>query len=252
MMHMVLAGGATYANALTEASLGIASNSGDYTVAWFTSGIQNSSNNWWQEMDGSGGTGRAGDIIAGISPDTADFGPGGVDTTVIVKLLRKANDPRLGEYFDSTNANEAFMTVYRLAAGFPQPLVTYNENLLIIAEAKLHTGDAAGALATLKNEQVSWGTATNWHNALTIPLATVANDSTIGTEKYFTLFQNVEVWNDWKRLCFPKILPVTANVVFGNTVPSRILYQITELQTNPNAPANGPYNWNDTRHGCSS
>ncbi len=250
MLHEVLAGNSTYANILTEASQGIASNSGDYTIVWFVDGIQNSSNNWWQEMDGSGGTGRAGDIIAGIATSSSGGLP--QDTSKIVKILRAAADPRLGEYFDANNANEAFLTAFRLNAGYQQPLATWNETLLIVAEAKLHTGDAAGALATLKNEQVSWGTATNWHNAVTVPLATVANDSTIGTEKYIALFQNVEVWNDWKRLCFPKLLPVTANATFGNTVPSRILYQITEIQTNPNVPANTPFNPADTRQGCTS
>ncbi len=250
MLHEVLAGGATYANVLTEANLGIASNAGDYN-SYFVDGIQNSSNNWWQEMDGGGGTGRSGDIIAGIATSS----PGGVahDTAKIVKLLRAASDPRLLEYFDPANDNEAFLTKFRLSAGFPQPLVTYNENLLIKAEAQLHTGDAAGALTTLRAEQAAWAaTGVPWHNALTITPASVANDSTIGTEKYFTLFQNVESWNDWKRLCFPKLLPVAANPTFGNTIPSRILYQITELQTNPNVPANGPFNWNDTRKGCTS
>jgi hypothetical protein len=48
---------------------------------------------------------------------------------------------------------------------------------------------------------------------------------------------------------------VQDNPTFGHTIPSRLLYGITEQQTNPNIPAvgtppNGAFNWNDTRHGC--
>jgi hypothetical protein len=249
LLHEVLAGGATYAQVLAEANQGISASSGDY-LAYYAAGIQLSSNNYWQFMSVDGGTGRAGDMIS-------------ADTTKIVKLMKAAVDPRMKFYFDSTNSSSGFMnatfpstTTARLTSGYRQPLVTANENLLIIAEAKLHTGDAAGALIALNAEQAMWGVANAWHPAIAgVPLASVANDSTIGTEIYIALFQNVEVWSAWKRLCFPKLLPVQDNPTFGHTIPSRLLYGITEQQTNPNIPAvgtspNGAFNWNDTRHGC--
>ena len=64
------------------------------------------------------------------------------------------------------------------------------------------------------------------------------------TEKYITLFQNVEVWNDYKRTCIPALVPVNGATV----IPGRLFYGVTERQTNPNVPAVGaqpPRNAND-------
>jgi hypothetical protein len=245
LLHQVLAGAATYAQVLAQADSGILdpTGKGDY-IAFFATGIQLSSNNWWQFMNGSGGTGRFGDMIAS-------------NTTVIEKRMASTGDiARRSFYFDSSNANAAGMTDARQFAGYRQPLVTYNENLLIRAEAKLHTGDAAGALTDLHAEQSAWGTANSWHPSIAVPAAGVANDSTIGLEKYIAMFQNVEVWNDWKRLCIPTLIPVdNTNPTTGFTVPSRLLDGATEEQTNPNIPLpgtdpNGAFNWNDVRQGC--
>ena len=34
----------------------------------------------------------------------------------------------------------------------------------------------------------------------------------IMTEKYIALFQNTEVWNDWKRTCLPALTPAQGTV----------------------------------------
>ena len=99
----------------------------------YVNGIQNSSDNWWQFMNAGGGTGRAGDMVASNAPDTV------VATRInsyLWNTLRASGDPRWAEYFDSTNASAGNMTDYRLGAGYPQPLMTYAENQLIIAEAQ--------------------------------------------------------------------------------------------------------------------
>jgi hypothetical protein len=54
----------------------------------------------------------------------------------------------------------------------------------------------------------------------------------IAEEKYILMYQNVEAWNDFKRLCFPRLRPATATAA----VPGRILYGSTEAQTNPGQP----------------
>jgi hypothetical protein len=56
-------------------------------------------------------------------------------------------------------------------------------------------------------------------------------------EKYVALFQNPEVWNDWKRTGFPTLV---------GTPPRRLTYPISEREANPNTPADGARNWNDT------
>ena len=53
------------------------------------------------------------------------------------------------------------------------------------------------------------------------------------TEKYIALFQNPEVWNDYKRTCLPVLKPARGK----SRIPGRIFYGSTEEQTNPNTPA---------------
>jgi len=55
-------------------------------------------------------------------------------------------------------------------------------------------------------------------------------------EKYVALFQNIEVFNDYKRTCYPTIVPF-ANPSFNGRVPGRIFYAQSETNVNPNAPS---------------
>jgi hypothetical protein len=214
-------GAAAYASALAEAQLGIASSDGDYIVP-FTGGLQGESNPWYQFMNANGGTGRDGDIIA-----TSD--------THLYSLLDDLGDPRLDEYYDLSNKEAGYLSDFRGGAAFPQPIVTYNENLLIMAEAQFHTGDEPGALITLNAEREAWGTATPWHSAIALDPASGSGSAlleAIMTEKYITLFQNVEAWNDYKRTCIPALVPVNG----ASVIPGRVPYGITERQTNSNVP----------------
>lgn len=246
LLHQVAVGAATYAQVITEANSGIASPAGDY-VGSFVNGIQFSSNPWWQFMNANGGTGRAGDLIAR-------------NAQPLSQMLLTAGDPRYGEYFDSTNVNSGFMSNYRQSAGYAQPFVTYAENQLILAEATMATSGAAAANVFLAAAQNSWHVAAKWHNALAgVAVTPVGSTSmtTIMNEKWITMFQNKEKWNDWKRTCIPTLTPILLNPTFGNTVPSRLLYGVTEQQTNPNIPVvgtppNGAFNWNDANQGCTS
>ncbi|HEX6533208.1 MAG TPA: SusD/RagB family nutrient-binding outer membrane lipoprotein, partial [Gemmatimonadaceae bacterium] len=118
---------------------------------------------------------------------------------------------------------------------YQQPIVTYNENLLIMAEAQFQTGDEAGALASLNAERAAWGTETPWHSAISLAPSAAAGPAllqAIMTEKYITLFQNVEAWNDYKRTCIPALTPANGATV----IPGRLLYGITSRQTDPNVP----------------
>jgi hypothetical protein len=213
-------GDAAYASALAEAQQGIASNDGDY-IAIFTGGLQGESNPWYQFMNANGGTGRDGDIIA-----TSD--------THLYSLLDDLGDPRLDEYYDLSNKAAGYLGNFRGGAAFPQPIVTYNENLLIMAEAQYHT-DPSAALGTLNQERAAWGTATPWHRALALDPVSASGSAlleAIMTEKYITLFQNVEAWNDYKRTCIPALVPANG----ASVIPGRLPYGVTERQTNSNVP----------------
>jgi hypothetical protein len=237
-LHTAEAVGLTaYQSALAEANLGIADNTGDY-IANFSGSQALESNPWWQFADASGSTGRAGDL-AGI--------PSHLDS------LLRGSDPRDTVYFaqivgtDTSNADQSFFSSARLSFTFPQPFVTYNENLLIKAEAEFQTSGPGAALTDLNTERAAWAlTDVPWHSKVILPAAGSATLNAIMLEKYIVLFQNVESWNDYKRTCIPNLTPV--NNSQGGVIPGRLLYPLQEHQTNPNIPAPGQQpqrNWND-------
>jgi len=168
----------------------------------------------------------------------------------LVDLLTARNDPRLEEYFQpgssagttitgttsGTPTTPSFAQVNedtRLRPDFDQPLVTYDENRLILAETEYYLGSAAQIISArnLVNEvRADAGYTTQ------VPVTTVGQAllDEIMNEKYIALFQNIEVWNDYKRTCRPRI-PV--NGASGETeIPGRLYYGVQERQTNPNIP----------------
>lgn len=241
-LHLAERDPANYALALAEANQGISSPDADYTT--IQDDISGQQNDWYQFM------------VAGLRTGLLRAGKFGVD------VLKDSGDPRLAEYYQEGSttseilgaapgqALESWMgnvSDLRLEPAYPQPLVTYNENLLIKAEALFETGDPGAALDTLNAERAAWGSATPWHSALSIsPIAGPVTLADIMTEKYITLFQNIEYWNDYKRTCLPALTPAAGKA----EVPGRLLYGTTERQTNPNVPDDPVRNWNDPQ-GCS-
>jgi len=149
-----LVGTAAYANALTEANAGISSTDGDY-IANFSGNQTGESNPWWQFLDLSGTTGRSGDIEG-----TPSF---------LSLLLHSTSDPRTADYFDAGNGHTSGFSAFRENPTYSQPFVTFNENLLIQAEAQFQTGNASAALSSLNAERAAWATATPWHRAYALP-----------------------------------------------------------------------------------
>jgi hypothetical protein len=237
-LHTAEAVGATaYQSALSEADLGISSNDDDY-IANFSGDQALEANPWWQFVDADGSTGRSGDLVAMPSH--------------LSTLMTSISDPRFSDYFDPGNDDTGEFSPVRENPTYPQPFVTFNENLLIKAEAQFQTGDAGGALTTLNQERAAWATATPWHSAFTLPAIGSSSLSAIMTEKYIVLFQNIETWNDYKRTCIPNLTPI--NNSQGGVIPGRLLYPLNEHQTNPNFPAPGQQparNWNDP-NSCAS
>jgi hypothetical protein len=52
-------------------------------------------------------------------------------------------------------------------------------------------------------------------------------------QKYFAMFAQPEIFNDWRRTGYPELTPVT-----GSAIPRRFLYPDTEKNTNKNTPTN--------------
>ena len=209
-------GAGEYAKALAEAKLGISKPAND----WLTlHSAANAERNVWQQFQTTSGFGQ--DLVAGAR---------------LVNIMKAQSDPRLPEYFgqapnggyggfDATLGTTDLHTVSGMTgtretnAQFRQPVITYDENQLIIAEASLQTGDVAAAAAALNAVRARYGKA-----AIAAP---TLND--IMTEKYIALFQNPEVWNDYKRTCLPALSPVVGKAV----IPGRFLYGQTQVQTDP-------------------
>lgn len=231
-LHTAEAVGATaYASALSEANLGISDNSDDY-IANFSGSQALESNPWWQFVDSDGPTGRSGDLVALPS--------------FLGTFMQSQSDPRFSDYYDPGNDDKSEFSPVRENPTYPQPFVTFNENLLIIAEAQFKTGNPAGALATLNQERAAWSTSTPWHSAFTLAPIASASLNSIMNEKYVVLFQNIETWNDYKRTCIPSLTPI--NNTAGGVIPGRLLYPLQERQTNSNIPLPSQQparNWND-------
>lgn len=205
-----------YTKALTEARLGISKPAND----WLTQhSAANAERNVWQQFQTTSGFGQ--DLVAGAR---------------LVDIMKAENDPRLPDYFaqspnggyvgfDATVGTTDLKTVSLLRGNretdptFRQPIITYDENQLIIAEALFQTGDVPNAATALNTVRARYG-----KPAIATP---TLND--IMTEKYIALFQNPEVWNDYKRTCLPVLTPAVGHAV----IPGRFLYGQTQVQTDP-------------------
>lgn len=179
----------------------------------------------------------------------------------LVSLMKARNDTlRLAAYFDR-NAGGQFIganqnnvavpvgsapsvinTTVRRQFTFRQPIVTWAENQLILAEAKFRTGDSAGAVVNVNNVRTLVG----------LPALAGVSFTDIMTEKYIAMFQNIDVWSDYKRTCVPTLTPYTG----FTEVIGRLPYGSAERNANPNVPLPASYpgsttgssayrNWND-------
>ncbi|MES2522114.1 MAG: SusD/RagB family nutrient-binding outer membrane lipoprotein [Gemmatimonadota bacterium] len=172
-----------------------------------------------------------------------------------ITLLQQRNDPRLAAYFDpaadgqyrganqfgiapaagSSNLDRETRTVLT----FRQPFITWAENQLIIAEAQFRLNNPGAALTATNAVRTSVGLP---------PLGSVTLEQ-IAEEKYVALYQNIEVYNDWKRNCWPRLTPGGANNTSATAIPARLPYALSERQANAlniPAPNAAPVrNWND-------
>jgi starch-binding outer membrane protein, SusD/RagB family len=211
---------AAYAQALAEAKLGISNNAGTYSGAFTQApGEQN----FWYQFD--------------VVQRAGDMGPG----PFLDNLLQARNDPRRNDYFQHNAAGVATdISVARLAPDFQQPYVSYDENTLIWAEAAYRTGDQVTALAKLNEERANHGLA-----AETVAGQPLLNE--ILTEKYIADFQLAEqVWRDYTRTCTPNLArsPAAASSPSGGNIPGRMIYDVSELSTDPNYPDDSSIFWN--------
>ena len=205
---------------LASCTKGIQSSAGDLNE--FHSGNSGEENIWWQFI--------ARDRDSYMRPGK-----------FLVDLMKTRNDPRLSEYFQ-LNDNGTYggaapgeglnsdihsnLGLTRLDPDFDQPILTYQETLAIIAEAAYRGNNLGLARQALDALRATYG-----GSAVGAGLSGTALLTRILEEKYIALFQNYEVYNDWKRTCYPNLTP--ANNSYQGNIPARFTYPVAERSSNP-------------------
>ena len=184
-------------------------------------------NGWFQFYASSGFDDdlRAGDFIVTLM---STRNAGGQDPR-FASYFVQPEDPSVGRPADGQGPFIArVMTPGPGTPNFPQPWVTGDENALIRAEANFYLGGAALAQPDLNAVRTKYGLAG----------AVVATLPAIMEEKYVTLFQNPEVWNDYKRTGCPVLTSTSTQGLgpMGAAIPRRVYYGQSEFDVNSNVP----------------
>lgn len=259
-MHTAEVDPTAYAKALAEVPLGISTPADDFL--WFHDGSPQGQNIWYQFMAARGDVAPGAAFIeiqkrritAGVD-DNARFAfyfteaspgvfagvrPTGSDNMVTNGVIYNGAGIPAGAF----SLFGAFIDGASPPGDFRQPEITYIETQLIGAEAALQTGNAGLAQTFLNNARTNrtygatGGAPVSFGNAPGVLAATLQN---IIEEKYVSLYLNPEVWNDYKRTCFPSLAPAPG--VAGGTTPrttpifGRLPYGLSELNANTNAPS---------------
>jgi hypothetical protein len=213
-------GAPAYTAARTAALQGISS---DANTLRTTHTSATSERNMWRQFQVTSGFGL--DLVAGKR---------------LVDLMIADNDRRLPEYFgrnerdgfggnDVTTGDTDGRDISPIAGSerdvddFRQPIVTWEENQLILAEANYQLG--GGGAAGIAAAQPFLDAVRAAHGKAPKPATLQA----IMEEKYISMFQTIEVWSDWRRTCFPRLTPALNR----SAIPGRLPYGQTEAQTNP-------------------
>ena len=221
-MHTAEVSAGAYALALAQAQQGISAPSGDLNSRHKGPSGTGEENIWWQFI---------------FRDRDSYIRPG----KFLVDLMVSRNDPRLPAYF-SKNGKGTYggaapgegldvdkhsnISDTRLVPDFSQPIVTWAETQSIIAEAAFRTGNLGLARSAMDAVRADAGL-----SPIGGSLSGTALLKQILEEKYIALFQNPEVFQDYKRTCYPNLTPATASAAAG--IPARFTYPVAERSANP-------------------
>lgn len=256
-LHMAERDPTNYALALAEANAGISSAANDYVA--YASANTGEVNHWVQFRLGRG----------------TDIGAGKFLVDLLKTRNGGGADPRLAAYFEpgpaapggaiigATPGQEDDGTIAWLNSastgdpGYKIPLVTFAENQMIRAEATLMRGAGICTVTAVSGTNTSTCNPNNASAADILAAIGILNAyratvglparpttmtgrqtlSAIMEEKYVSLFQNWEVWNDYKRTCYPNLTPADGSV--PGYIPARLYYGTDERNANSHVPAPG-------------
>jgi hypothetical protein len=223
-----VSGNSAYTNALAQLSKAMADNSEDYEMD-FGTGSNEGNPQYRFSLDRSGNIKIADNFVT---------------------VLTSKNDPRAAAFLVGGTNNFTSGTFYTESTS-PVVLASYAEMKFIEAEAKLMTGDAAGAQTAL-NQAVAtsfskFGVSSATYattNARITGLNQEAALAVILNEKYVALYsQGLENWVDYRRKGYPNLTPVENGSNAFNTngaIPLRLPYSQAERILNPNIPVKVP------------
>ena len=235
--------------AITNAKKGISSLDGTLQSLH---GTQSSEENMWYQFSED----RAGYMVAGAN---------------LINLLNSNNDPRLNIYFEENDAGsivgagingtaqgKSYLNSEYFGKAAAIEILSFEENLLIQSECYYLLNNEIEAKEMLDSARIAaeekWGFE---YGSLALPsLFGTALFNKIKEEKYISLFLNIELWNDYKRNCYPDVKYKKSEDDDGNPIyefpPGRIYYPEDERITNINIPIINDqplYNDNDI-NGC--
>lgn len=166
-----------------------------------------------------------------------------------VALMKSLDDPRVTTYgAPHTAETDPEIDHPILEAGRNFPILTYTEQMFIMAECLMQTGgDPAEALNA--------GIASSFNDAKIDPAGLEATDedpgyisleayleglgsinmNVIATQKYIAMFNDPEAFNDWRRTGIPSLTPNA-----GSEIPRKLPVAESETLANENAPNVGP------------
>ena len=153
-----------------------------------------------------------------------------------VDTLTATADPRLAFYAalddnggysgSSVDPAEADVATSAIGSYFGSPasvapIATYVEAKFIEAEAKLRSGDNAGAALAMNDAvkasilQITGSNDPTFEAAYASETGATVTLNKIMFQKYVAMFTQVEVWNDWRRTDIPQLTPNPSGVVPG-------------------------------------
>ena len=123
-------------------------------------------------------------------------------------------------------------------------ILSYEENLLIQAECHYRLGNPGEAQGLLQAAQTvaeeKWGFEEDTFPDISSSLTGFNLLNKILEEKYIALFLNIELWNDYKRNCYPNVKYKKSEDDDGNPIynypPARVYYPEDERITNTSIP----------------
>lgn len=146
-----------------------------------------------------------------------------------VALMNSLSDPREATYgFAHSAAGDH--PVLQSNRNFP--LLTYTEQMFIMAECLMQTGgDATETLSAAVTS--SFGDAAVDPAGATVYVSSLGdiNMNVIATQKYIAMFNDPEAFNDWRRTGVPSLTPNA-----GDKIPRKLPVAESETLANENAP----------------